>query len=104
MAETSVPQWAMPTQKTKLVMYEAHMTGRVQPPTPRPSMTSLRSASAPIASTSRSKANAATHTGPGRSIIRRMSSLTERAVSGRGAPAAVGASALMPARSRVRAS
>ena len=28
-AEIRVPAWPMPTQKTKFVMYTAHMTGRV---------------------------------------------------------------------------
>ncbi len=29
MAEISVPEWAIPTQKTKLVMYTPHITGGV---------------------------------------------------------------------------
>ena len=36
MAEIRVPEWAIPTQKTKLVMSMAHMTGWVSPQTPRP--------------------------------------------------------------------
>ena len=35
-AEISVPACPMPTQKTKLVMYVAHMAGRVMPSAPIP--------------------------------------------------------------------
>ena len=36
MAEMSVPECAMPTQKTKFVMYGAQPTGWFRPVTPRP--------------------------------------------------------------------
>jgi hypothetical protein len=35
-AEMRVPEWAIPTQKTKFVMYTPHMTGWVIPATPIP--------------------------------------------------------------------
>ncbi len=36
MAEISVPECAMPTQNTKLVMYTPHPTGAFRPLTPMP--------------------------------------------------------------------
>ncbi len=35
----SVPECAMPTQKTKVVMYTPHITGGVYPATPNPKRT-----------------------------------------------------------------
>ena len=36
MAEISVPEWAIPTQNTKVVMYTPQKTGCVIPATPMP--------------------------------------------------------------------
>src|SRR6266850_1952473 len=80
-ADTSVPQWAMPTQNTKLVTYDAHMTGRVCPATPMPYTIWLRSARSPIARMVRSSRNTPHQILPGLLIMRRMSSLIDFCVT-----------------------
>jgi hypothetical protein len=75
-AEISVPEWAMPTQKTKVVMYAPQPTGVFSPERPIPLMIWFpqEKARSPIPATDRPKR--IHHHFPGRESIARMSVLT----------------------------